>query len=55
MIDFITALGFAPSSWAHIPMSAAFIGSNKAGIVAMSLVAIPVFASIFGGKGRMII
>ena len=50
MLDFISSLGFSLTEWISLMGSAALIGVNKAGIIGISLPAIPLLAAIFGGK-----
>ena len=50
MFDFTASFGFSPLQWALVLLSAALIGMNKTGIVGISLVAIPILASVFGGR-----
>lgn len=50
MIEIISSYGFSPVQWLLLLSAAALIGANKAGLVSISLISIPVMALIFGGK-----
>ena len=53
MTELISSFGFAPVQWAMIMFAAALIGANKTGLVSISLLAIPLMASVFGGKASV--
>lgn len=50
MIDFLSSFGFSPFQWALVMFAAALIGASKTGLVSISLISIPVFAAVFGGR-----
>ena len=50
MIDFFASFDFTMVQWLVLAGSAFVIGVNKAGVVGISLIAIPMVASVFGGK-----
>lgn len=49
MLDFISSFGFGAGQWALLLAASALIGINKTGIAGISLLAVPVYASVFGG------
>ncbi len=50
MLELISSSGLSSLQWALLLLSAGLIGANKAGLVSISLISIPVTASIFGGR-----
>ncbi len=50
MADFLLSFGLTPSAWFLIALCVAFMGANKTGIVGINLIAVPILATIFGGK-----
>ena len=50
MADFLHSFGLTPSAWFLIALCVTFMGANKTGIVGINLIAIPILATIFGGK-----
>ncbi|MDC7126336.1 MAG: sulfite exporter TauE/SafE family protein [Spirochaetales bacterium] len=50
MINFLSSFNFTQIEWLLLFLGAILIGANKTGLVSLSLLAIPIFASIFGGK-----
>lgn len=50
MFDFIQSFDLTMLQWGLVVISGAFIGANKTGVVGISLISIPVLASVFGGR-----
>lgn len=50
MTEFFASFDLSLLQWLMVGVSAIIIGLNKAGMVGLSLLAIPMLASIFGGK-----
>lgn len=50
MTEFFLSFDLSPLQWVLIILAAALIGANKTGLVSVSLLAVPLFAVVFGGK-----
>ncbi len=50
MLDFVSSFHLSPQYWLLVILSITSLGANKTGLEGLSLVVIPVLASVFGGK-----